>query len=812
MNTLKFALRQLIKHPGFTTVAVLALGLGIAVNTAMFTLANALLWRPVPGIPEPEGLVQLGRSFNGEGFGTMAHGDLQLFREHSRTLESVAARFGLALGLGHEGSSERIDGALVSASYFEVLGISMALGRSFEPIDDTRLGANPAVVLSHGLWQRRFAGDPAILGRTITLNGQSLTVVGVAPEGFTGGERFGRTEAWVPLAMVDALGAMEDAARLMASTEAVWLRAVGRLKPGVSIEQAEGELSGLLRQQPQQPSPDGTELGIRLAAGLGIDPNERSEVVQVSVLLQAFVALVLLIGCANVANLQIVRGMRRVRELGIRFALGASRWQVIRQLFAENALLAAMAAVVGLLLGWWFTPVVAALTGDRIPAEAAGLAPDARVIGFAALLAVVAAMVTGLLPAWRSVRGEVFETLKETSAQGGSGRSRLRDGFVVAQIALSMLLLVGAGLFLRSLGAMLNVKPGYNPENVVIANIDVGLNGYDEQRGRQYFESLLERLREVPGVRTAALAPFSPFNRAAFGAPAEVADPAGGAPRQLQTSFTHVSPDFFATLEMPLVAGRPFQQQDRSGSAAVAIVDEGTAKQLWPDQVAVGQTLRLAGMDGWRTLEVVGVVREARYRDLTFQADRTVYLPFDQNYQSWMTLLVRTESSPEAMIRTLHQEAAAIDASVPLHQIRTLVQQREDSLWQQRLMVNLMGGFALLALALATLGIYGVMSHNVAQRTRELGVRIALGAARRDVLGLILKQGSRLALLGVGVGLVLSLGLSRLIASRLFGIGAHDPLTHAAILVLLMGAALLACWLPARRAARVDPLVALRAE
>lgn len=813
MNDFKFAFRQLLKNPGFTLLAVMALGLGIGVNTAIFSITHLLLIRPVPGMSEPERLVQLGRSYKGEGFGTMAHGDMRVMREQSVSFEGLAACQNTPFGLGYAGVSERVSGAVVSGNYFEVLGVSMAAGRGFLPEEDQTLNTHPVAVISHGLWWSRFGGDPTIIGKTMTINSRPFSVVGVAMPDFAGTTLAEKIDVWVPMAMLGvAMPDFKDPAAVLSSHIIQWHHAIGRLKPGVSMRQAQAELDGLIRRiQSGLPEPE-PDLGIALAAGTSFNPQRGSSVRSILMLLQWVVAFVLLIACANVANMQLARGAERVREIGIRLALGASRWQVGRQLLVESLLLAGLAGGAGILLSAWFKDLLMLLAPVEDGGRRLDLSLNLPILGFAAAVTFAAALASGLLPAWHTSRAPVVLALKDRSAQSGSHRSRLRNSFVMAQVALSLLLLVGAGLFVRTFQLAVQTHPGFAVDSVIIGSIDVGLQGYDEARGRRFFQDLQDRIRALPGVVAVGLAPFSPFTGATYGAPLETDNSAGGERVQAQVNFNVVTPEFFNALHIPVIQGRGLTSLDVAEGPEVVVLDESTAKRLWPGGQAVGRRVRMGSMQGFRTLEVVGVARDIRYRSLLRAPEPTVYLPFAQNYQPWATLHVRSSGPLSPLLRRVQQEVADLDKDVPVFDLRPLSAQMDRSLWQQRFTATLMSLLGGLALALATLGIYGVMSYTVSQRTRELGVRLALGAQRADVLKLVVGQGMGPVLLGGLVGLAAAAGLARLLSSLLYGVGAYDPLTFGLVLILLGAVALLACYLPARHATRVDPVVALRYE
>ena len=812
MNDLRFAIRQLLKNPGFTLVAILALALGIAVNTAIFSLTNALLLRPVPQVSEPDRLVQLGASFRGEGFSTLPHGTLRAIREQSSTLSGVTAYSDVELGLSHAAGAERVRGQIVSANYFDVLGVRMGAGRGFLPEEENALNAAPVAVISHGFWERFFGGDPGVVGKRININAQPFTVVGIAPPGFAGTLVTRSVEVWVPISMLAvAIPDFDKPAEVLASHIIQWHWAFARLEPAVTVEQAQVELNTIIQRVQATLADPTEEAGMALVRGLGFTPATGSSIPEILALLQVVVGLVLLIPCANVANMQLARGATRIREVGIRLALGATRWRIARQLLVENLVLALFALISGILLSFWFTHLLVRMGPADVASTSIDISADWRVLVFAAGAALCSALGAGLFPAWQAGRSGVVTALRDSSAQSGSSGSRLRNSFVIAQIALSLLLLVGAGLFVRTFQSALRTHPGYAVDSVLVASVDLRLQGYSEPKGRQYFADLITRLKAVPGVEAVGLAPFSPFTGATFGAPLQ-ADGGSSGIVQAQANFSMVSEDFFNALQIPLLQGRQFLTSDTAESAPVAILDRATAKALFPDGEIVGRQIRMGSMNGFRTLEVVGMVEDIRYRTLLNAPEKTVYLPFAQNYLGWGTLHIRSSADPATLLKPVSDVALSMDRAVPLHDVRPLAVQLDRALWQQKFSATLMSIFGLLALALAALGLYGVISYSVNQRTRELGVRIALGARSRDVLQLVLREASTLLLIGSVVGAFASLVLARLVTSQLYGVSAADPLTYVGVLLLLGMVGLVASYLPARRATKVDPMVALRAE
>ena len=806
---IRYGLRMLRKKPGFTAVAVLTLALGIGAATGIYNLAQALLVRSVPGVREPGRLVQLGRTRKGEGFGTFSYADFAELRAQAKTLELVAL-YDTPFHLGTGAAAERLRGAVVSANYFDLLGVGVAAGRTFVPEEDASPGRRPVAVISFGLWQRCFGGDTSVVGRTLTLNGYPFTIIGVTAAQFKGTERLRELEVWVPMAMLARaapdFGGGKD---LLSDHGAVWHDAIGRLKPGVSLARARTELEIIARRLEQAFPDSNDERGVAVEVGTSVHQRDRGRTRQVVTLLLAVAGLVLLGTCVNVANMQLAHGTARRHEMGIRLALGAGGGRLVRQLLTENLLLALVAGGVGLLLVVWFSNLIVLLAPATVGLASLQLGPDARVFAFAAGLALFTAVACGLAPAWRLAHRDLERTLKDASAQSGSSRSALRSGLVVVQVAFS-LLLVGAGLFLRTLQYALNLRSGLAVNSVLLATVDLGLQGYDSHRGLRFFLALRDRVLRLPGVQAASFAAARPFNDMSEETTARAEAAAEG--DEVALSCTTVTPGFFQTLAIPVLAGRDFEAADQFDTPAVAIVDESTARCLWPGRSALGERVVMGGRFGVQSFEVVGIVRDARFGSAPRPVERMIYLTHAQHYQSQMVLYVRTAGDPTSLIGGVRAALASLEPGLPLFATRTLAEELARSLGPQRVTASLMSVFATLALTLASVGLYGVVAWSVAHRTREIGVRMALGARPRDVGRMVLRQAARLVLWGLAVGLGLSFGLTRLVRSQLVGVSPTDPVTFAVGPLILITVALLACYLPARRAARIDPMVASRYE
>ena len=815
---LRYAVRTLLKSPGFTTVAVLTLGLGVGANTAVFTLVNAALFRSPPGT-RPHELVWVAatRDFPeqpGRPRSYRRRFSLPEYRDYAASVTSfsgLAAYQDVALALGSGGEPERINGMLVSGNYFQVLGLVPAAGRFFAPEEDRAPGAHPVVVLSHGLWRRRFGSAPGIVGSDLTVNGRHFMVVGVAPAGFVGIQLGDPAELFMPLAMVGV--AMPRSADLLEERNAGWLQIVGRLKPGVTSTAAGADV-GTLAARLAKAYPEALEATSAEVTPLsgGLDPSNRQEALPILLLLMAVPAVVLLIACANVANLLLARAAGRRREIGIRLALGATRWRLLRQLLTESVLLALCAGAVGMLLSFWLNDLLLAVS--RAPTEIElALKPDVRVLAFTIAIAAITGVLFGLAPALGATRPDLVPALKEEGIALGRRvrRSRLTGAFVVAQVALSLILLVTAGLFLRSLDKALNVDPGFDPINRIALSFDLGIQGYTDRQRGTFYARLLERVRALPGVESASLASPLPLSGRMIGTAVslEGVDPDAGA---VPVSFAAMTPGYFATLGIPLVRGRDFSAGDGPGAPLVLVVNETLARRLWPDQDPLGRRLKLYGRDE-PLREVVGVAKDGKYDELTERPRNFLYLPERQRADlSDIALVVKTAGDPRPLAGALTAAVHELDPTLPIFRLETLEQSLVNRLDKERGASSLLGVFGTLALLLAALGLYGVMAYAVAQRTREIGIRVALGARQADVLRQFVGEGLRLAVVGVAIGLALSVALTRIIAQFLYGVTATDAATFAAGAALLCVVAVAASWLPSRRAARVDPMVALRSE
>jgi putative ABC transport system permease protein len=817
MQDLRYGARMLMKHPGFTLIAVLTLALGIGANTAIFSFVNALLLRPPGGVAEPERLVQIGRqSVTRGGFSDSSYPDYLDYREQNTTLSGLALRAaGKAFHLSTGQEAERVDGELVSGNFFDVLGVKPALGRLIAPADAQVEGASPVAVISYRLWQRRFGGDPRIVGESIQLNARSYVVIGVADEQFNGIKIGEPVDIWVPITM------WREADPIMASYKvdflrhrgAQWLELLGRLKPGVTLEQARAEFAVIGERLAQAHPQIYTNIRARLEPGLGVDPESRAEMRSFTTIPFAAVGVVLLIACANVAGLLLARNDGRRREISVRLALGASRPRIVRQLLIEGLMLALAGGALGLLFSTWLTAGVHRLLPDsyRFMSFKLDLGMDWRIFSFSLSIAVVTGLLCALLPALRASKQDLTSALKDGRLAGArGGRVGVRSALVVTQVALSLVLLVAAGLCVRTLRNARAIDTGYEVDRVLTARLNLGRQNYDQARGQNFYQQLIDRTRALPGVSAVSLARNLPLNDSYYGTRIF---PEGGDGRGVQINFNYISPRYLETLNIPLRLGRDFFERDNERSPGVAIINETLARSVWPNQNPVGKRFTWVRPDGSKPVtEVIGVTRDTKGRNLFEPTGVFMYLPLMQNYQQEAILHLRTTIEPERLAAAVQREVSALDRNLPLYDIKPLRDHLTATLTPQRLLALLISGFGLLALLLASVGLYGVLAYTVTQRTPELGIRLALGAQRRDVLRLIVAQGVKLALIGVSLGLIASFALTRLLKNLLFGVSATDPLTFIITTLLLIMVALLAALVPARRATKVDPMIALRYE
>jgi predicted permease len=814
LQDLRYTLRTMRRSPGFTAVAILTLALGIGANTTIFSWMQGFVARPLPLVRAPERLVALEtRAPGGVGW-SVSYPNYADWREQARTVDGIIATSMMQFSLraagegGGEGTAQSAWGLFVSANYFDVLGIRPLLGRGFLPAEDSVPRGAPVTVLSYGLWQRQFGGDPGIVGKEVLVNNQPFTVVGVAPRSF-GGTWVGLNfDLYVPVMMQPALS---PGAGLIERRGTYWLQGYARLKPGATVAQARTELNAIQERI-------GEVHAAARGTGVIVTPFDRQGAQEwlrpVFIALLAVTGLVLLIACANIANLLLARAAGRRREVGIRLALGASRGRLISQLLTESLFLATLGGGAGVLLSVWARPWLGALIPTtQYPVDAALYSGslDARVLSFTAAATVLAALAFGLAPALRASRPELVPALKDGGGDRGVARTRLGGGLVVAQVALTLVALVSSGLFLRTMHAMREADVGFrDPEQVLLVSTNLHLAGHKRATGEPFMDRLLERARALPGVSAAGLAMSVPLGfGGGSGSTVKIEGYTPQRDENMSVSYNSVSPDYFRTMGITLVRGREFGDDDRAGSLPVAIVNESFAERYWPGEDPIGK--RFDPTTG-QWLTVVGVAKDGKYEQLDDPPQPFMYFPLAQWYSADITLHLRATGDPNALVSTVRKSFEALDPGLPFLQPRTLEEHMGAAMLAQRLGALLLSVLGAIALALAVIGLYGVISYGVSQRTRELGIRVALGAGRGEVLRLIIREGMGLAALGVAIGIVGAFAGGRLLASQLYGVSPADPLTYAAIALLLAGVALVASYIPARRAARIDPMLALRGE
>ncbi|HEV2667924.1 MAG TPA: ABC transporter permease [Blastocatellia bacterium] len=857
---LRYGARMLLKHKGLTAIAALSLALGIGANTALFSVVDAMLLKNLP-VKEPDRLALFGArsprefspgSYTGNSSRDPVTGERVMtsfpyqsfarFREQSGVLSDVFAFGGVGLNVNADGQSEVATGQAVSGNYYAGLGVQAMIGRTITDEDD-KPSASPVAVLSYRYWQRRFSSDPGIVGKQINLNSIAFTVIGVTPPGFDGTGQVGSTQnVTIPIACEPQMYVQRERSN-MNGAGVWWLRIMGRLKPGATVEQARAQLEGVFHQsviehrtarQTQAQAQGGNPIKalepkdfprLTMESGGQGEMNTRRFYAPSLYMLFGVVGLVLLIACANVANLLLARGASRRKEIGVRLALGASRAAVIRQLLTESVMLAGFGGTLGILFALWIKNGLLAVS-DWGPSS---LDPklDWRVLGFTLALSLLTGIIFGIAPAWRATKVDLAPALKD-NARGPSAASRslLSRALVVTQVALSLLLLVGAGLFLRTLLNLQRVEPGFNTRNLLLFGVQPGLIGYKEEKLAQLYQQIAERVETVPGVqavtfsRTTLLSQSSSSRGVFLRSALDAAPDAEGRIKDSGESYIHhVRENFLEAMEIPLLAGRAFKPQDDANAPRVVVVNQTFANKYFPNENPIGKRFTFDPKKP-DEIEIIGLARDAKYARQRDEIPPTSYVPWRQELRAMMgvTFEARTLGDPNAAIASIRQAVREVDGNLPLNNVKTQIAQADETLRMERLFAKLLSLFGLLAQQLASIGLYGVMAYSVSQRTNEIGIRMALGANQRDVLKLVLRQGMAVTMLGVVLGLAGAYVLTKYLESKmnlnnmLYGVKVGDPLTYGVIAVLLTLVALLACFIPAKRATKVDPQQALRHE
>ena len=809
-----YALRTMRKNLGFTTVAVLTLALGIGANTAIFSFVKGIFLQQ-PNVPGPDRLGRLYGTDGDKGFSTISYPNYTDVRDRNQVFENLAAHRAVTVAVGGGGGDEpesvRVE--LVAGNYFSVFGVGAATGRVLQPDDDVVPGAHPVVVIGDSFWRRKFGSDPEAVGSTIRINNTLFTVVGVMPAHFKGSYELYSTEVWAPIMMhnqVRPIGLSHERRGWG------WLGATGRLKPGVTIKQAQAEMSRVAQLLEKDFPRFNEGVGYRIVPVSVLPDQMRNELAGALSFLVLIVSLVLLVACANIAGVLLARVAARRREIAVRRSLGAGRARLVRQWVTETMLLAFAGGLAGLLVaGWSQRALLVLASADKTFANfSPNLQFDGKILGFTFVLTILTGLLCSVFPAARASGTDVVIALKEetASASGGRHRSRLQNTFVVGQVTISLLLLVVAGLLVRTLQKADAFDPGFNTKNVLLASVNLGSHGYDEARGRDFHSRLSERLQALPGVERVTFTNLVPLSgdRERQGYRIEGHEPSAEKPL-IFIDTAVVGPGYFATMGIPIQSGRDFAAMDaRPGAQPVGIINETMARKYWPGGNALGERFRF-GRTG-PLVEIVGIARDSKYYAPAEEPLPYIYGSAEQFYFGFTNILIRTSGDPSPLVSAVRREVAALDSAIVVGGLGTFAQLRRSLFLPQRILAVVSIVFSLLALLLTGLGLYGVVSHSVTRRTHEIGIRMALGAQHGNILRLVIGRGLRLILIGVGVGAAIAIGVTQLLKGLLFGVTPTDPLTFFGVAALLAAVALLACVIPARRAMKVDPMVALRYE
>jgi len=805
IQDLRYGLRMLAKNPGFTAVAVLTLALGIGANTTIFSFVNALLFRPTAVEASGRLLEVWQRNPKAGGleeYTPLSYPGYLYYREHNQVFSGFLGFDGEMRPVSWSRTAEGglIQGQLVSGNFFSTLGVRPVLGRGFLPEEDRVPASQFVVVLGHAFWEQHLSSDPAILGKTLTLNGRDFTVVGVAPAGFSGIIVGNQPDFWAPISTTFEF---THDPHFLGNWDTSWLFGIGRLKPGVTASQARADLS-VLASRLQQDQPKSNKEYEAAAFPVQLVPSPfRGYVAAFTGLLMVVVGLVLLIASANAANLLLAKAVARQREIAIRSALGASRGRLIRQTLTESLLLSSMGGTVGFFFAWFAVPPLLALKPASLPVRI-DVPIDWRVLAFTLLLALAMGVVVGMAPALRSSSVELVPALKGEASFGGLRRSWLRSALVVVQVSVCLLLLIGAGLCVRSLLNARSIDPGFDTRHTVIAQVDPGSLGYSESKRRTFYQQVLGRLGALPGVSSTSFTAYLPLGTARRTQAFVIGQ------HEASLEAMYVGPAFCRTMGIPLLRGRDFAAADAAASPKPVIINEAMARRFWLGQDPIGKILGFPDDKTHRGLVIAGVVKTGKYHTLSEGPQPVIYLPADSEWHA--TLLIRTEGDPKGLLASVRREVQALDPDAVPIDLETMQQYMALPLFPAHTTGLLLGAFGILALVLAVTGLYGVISYAVSQRTHEIGIRMALGAERRDVLRLVVGQGLGLTLIGVAIGLAGAFAATRALSSLLYGISPTDPVTFLGVSFLLTAVALLACYIPARRAVKVDPMVALRYE
>ncbi len=803
----RYSLRMITKAPGYAAVAILTLALGIGANTTIFSWINSTLLNPIPGLASPREVVSMSLGRSTDNPLPFTYPDVEAMRDGQQSFTGIAACNSIPMSLTGKGKPERVWGMLTSANYFEVLGVRPILGRGFLPVEDEKPGGAPVAVISSRLWQTHFGANPDVLGQTIEINQHPYTIVGVTPAVFQGSQTGLRSEIWIPIMMDEQFVPLGD---LIHDHHYFWLFVLARLRPGVVPERAQQEMTLLLKREAKNYPEEHRGHDSVTVYPLWRSPFGANQFLSMLLpMLMSIAGLVLLLACANVANLMLVRSAARRRELAIRMSLGASRWRLVRQLLVESLVLAMAGGAGALLITFWTAGTFMKFLPAMDFPISLGIRVDRSVLLATTVISVLTGVIFGILPALRSSSEAPGAVLKEDtgSATGGLRKARLASGLVVAQISLSLLLLICAGLFIRSFRSAQQINPGINSHNVLIASYDLFTAGYSAEKGAAFDRELAGKLESLPGIQAVALSSRVPLG---FGGGSTSVKPEGyvSQPNEsMETQVAIISPNYFKTLQIPMAKGRDFTLQDAKKSQRVVIVSEAFVDRYWPNQEAIGKQLNSDLTNEWFT--VVGVARNTKVNQLNEKPMPFLYLPLYQVYRANMIITARTTGDPLAFGKTMEKNVHDLNADLVVFDVTTLELREQIASFGQRIAGTFVGAFGLLALVLAAVGIYGVTAYTTQQRTHEIGIRMALGASKEDILRLVLGHGFRLTLTGVGLGLAASFALTRYLGSMLLGVTSTDALTFSSVAILLCAVAVFATYIPARRAMRLDPMAAL---
>jgi predicted permease len=816
IKDVRYGIRMLTKSPGVTLVAVITLGLGIGANAAIFSGVNAFLLKPLP-VPRASELIRPlevaeDRELNDE----ISYPDFLDYRAQSTSV-AIAAEDMVPVAIDTENQNDVIWGQVVSANYFDVIQVNPILGRTFAPDEDKTLGGSPVLVLGHGIWQRRFGADANVVGKKVRLNNRQYEVIGVAPEYFTGTKFALAMDFWTPISMAEEL---RRSPKLLEDRGSHWMNVIGRLKPGFTLDQASAELSGIATRL-NEAYPNNRASGTQALVMTETDGRfeDMGGVFKSGgAIAMAIVGLILLIACANVANLMLARAAARRKEIGIRLALGASRVRLIRQLLTESLLLSIMGGALGLLLAVWVTKLMEGFVPIlEYTIIKDFFALDSRALLFTLVVSLATGLIFGLAPAWHSSNPEVVPILKGLPEvrpfRGRMGRFTLRNSLVVAQVALSLMVLVCGGLFIKSFRKAQTMDPGFNNPNGLMVSLTPQLVGYDNEQTRNFYRQLVERTRNLPGVEAAGMARLLPLGDSSNSNGPVLKEgetlPRGSSGRTIMTNV--IGPGYFKAMQIPFVEGRDFDERDQPKTQPVMVINQRMAEMLWPGESAIGKRV-FVGLESRQASEVIGVVKTGKYRSLAEEPRPYIYYSMTQARPGNMVLVVRSSVDPRGLVGSIRGEVQGLDRTVPISAVKTMNDHLTYALWAPNMAASFSLAFGVLAVLLSAVGLYSVMAYVVSQRTREVGIRMALGADRSHVMKMITKQGMWLAGVGVVIGLLLALALVQVLSSVLIGISGYDIGIFVIVPLLLAAVALVACYLPARRATKVNPLIALRYE